>query len=224
MRGRAPGAHRPAAPLPSQRPHTIGGGTSVMKQPLIHLDGRHAVITGAGGGLGTAIAATLADAGAKVSLLDVSEPAAAATAAHVKTNGGTAAACQCDVADPEQVAEAFAWAEATFGIPDILVNNAAVNDRGPSLEITTAEWTRTLAVNLTGYFQCAQQFAKRLTGEKKTGAIVNISSIGGVSSLGRGNFSYSVSKGGVNQLTRELAVVWGPHGIRVNAVAPCQIA
>lgn len=195
-----------------------------MKQPLIDFTGRHVIVTGAAGGLGTAIAGTFAAANARVSLLDLSVADAETVAAGIKDAGGAAAARPCDVSDPGQVADAFAWAEATFGLPDILVNNAAINQRGTSLGITGEEWARTLAVDLTGYFQCAQRFAHGLTAAGASGAIVNISSIGGITALGRGNFSYGVAKAGVNQMTRELAVVWGRRGIRVNAIAPCQIA
>lgn len=199
-------------------------GEESLTRPLVDLTGRHAVITGAGAGLGRAIAETLAAAGARVSLLDISEPSAATAAAEISAGGRAAASRRCDVADPDQVAEAFGWARAEFGTPDILVNNAGVNYREPSLEITPAEWARTIAINLTGYFQCAQQFARGLTAQGRPGSIVSISSIGGVTALGRGNFSYGVTKGGINQMTRELAVAWAPRGIRVNAVAPCQIA
>jgi NAD(P)-dependent dehydrogenase (short-subunit alcohol dehydrogenase family) len=195
-----------------------------VNQPLIDFTGRHAIVTGAAGGLGTAIAKTFAAANARVSLLDLSERGTETVVAAIKEAGGTAAARQCDVSDPGQVADAFAWAEATFGVPDILINNAAINQRGTSLEITGEEWARTLAVDLTGYFHCAQRFAHGVTAAGASGAIVNISSIGGITALGRGNFSYGVAKAGVNQLTRELAVVWGRRGIRVNAIAPCQIA
>jgi len=77
-------------------------------------------------------------------------------------------------------------------------------------------------VNLTGYFLCAQAAGRRMIAAGRGGAIVNISSINGSSALGRGNLAYSVTKGGVNMLTRELAIEWAPHGIRVNAVQPCQ--
>ena len=84
----------------------------------------------------------------------------------------------------------------------------------------------TMAINLAGYFLCARRFAEQLiaAADPPQGTVVNVSSIGGSTSLGRGNFVYGVSKGGVEQLTRELAVAWAPRGIRSNAVAPCQIA
>jgi NAD(P)-dependent dehydrogenase (short-subunit alcohol dehydrogenase family) len=193
--------------------------------PIIDFAGRHAVVTGAAGGLGAAIAQALAAAGATVSLLDANGPGAELVAAGLSQAGGTAAARQCDVTNSSQVSEAFDWAADTLGVPDVLVNDAAVNHRGTSLEISGEEWAQTIAVNLTGYFHCAQRFARGLLdGAGRRGAIVNISSIGGSTALGRGNFSYGVTKGGVNQMTRELAVAWAPRGIRVNAVAPCQIA
>ena len=195
-----------------------------MTEPLPGLTGRHVVITGGAGGLGRALGDVFAGSGARISLLDLSAPDTEAVAAKINGAGGSAAGRACDVTDPEQVAAAFAWAENTFGQPDILVNNAGINKRGTSLGITEAEWDLTFAVNLKGYYSCARALAQRLIDSGQPGSIVNISSIGGVSSLGRGNFSYGITKAGVNQLTRELAVVWGRHGIRVNSVAPCQIA
>jgi NAD(P)-dependent dehydrogenase (short-subunit alcohol dehydrogenase family) len=191
--------------------------------PLVDLTGRRAVVTGAASGLGRATAQTLARIGAQVSVLDINDDGAAQTVAQIQAAGGTAAAIRCDVADPASIAAAFGQVAGSGGA-DILVNNAAVNGRGRSLEISDEEWARTLAINLTGYFLCARRFAEQLIAGGRRGAVVNVSSIGGSTSLGRGNFSYGVSKGGVEQMTRELAVVWAVHGIRVNAIAPCQIA
>ncbi len=191
--------------------------------PLVELTGRHAVVTGGAGGLGRAIAGTLAAAGARVSVLDIDADGAAAAAEQIRQAGGVADAAACDVADAGSVAAAFGHAAAS-GAPDILVNNAGVNPRAPSLEITDEVWAQTLAINLTGYFRCARQFVDRLVASGGRGAVVNVSSIGGGTALGRGNFCYGVTKGGVDQMTRELAVAWAPRGIRVNAVAPCQIA
>jgi NAD(P)-dependent dehydrogenase (short-subunit alcohol dehydrogenase family) len=191
---------------------------------LIDLTGRHAIVTGAGGGLGRAIALTLARAGASVSVLDVDEVTAQATVAAISEQGGRAACRVCDVTDRAQISAAFEAASESFGLFSILVNNAGINTHIPSLEVTPEVWDRTIAVNLTGYFACAQEFARRLTGVGAAGAVVNISSVGGQTALGRGNVSYDVTKAGVDQMTRDLAVVWAPRGIRVNAVAPCQVA
>ncbi len=208
-----------------------------MTGPLVDLAGRHAVVTGAASGLGRAVAHTLAGLGARVSVLDVNTGGAAQTVAQIRDAGGRADAISCDVADPGSIAAAFEQV-AGSGPADILVNNAGINPRAASLEITDEIWAHTMAINLAGYFLCARRFAEHLLaagaqGEVKetavketvvTGTVVNVSSIGGSTSLGRGNFVYGVSKGGVEQLTRELAVAWAPRGIRVNAVAPCQIA
>jgi NAD(P)-dependent dehydrogenase (short-subunit alcohol dehydrogenase family) len=191
--------------------------------PLVDLTGRHAVVTGAAGGLGRAVAHSLAGVGASLSVLDVNAEGAALTVSQIRAAGGSAEAISCDVADPASIAGAFEQV-AVAGPVSILVNNAAVNLRGRSLEMSGEEWAQTLAVNLTGYYLCARRFAERLIPTGGRGAVVNVSSIGGSTSLGRGNLSYGVSKAGVEQLTRELAIAWAGHGIRVNAVAPCQIA
>jgi NAD(P)-dependent dehydrogenase (short-subunit alcohol dehydrogenase family) len=219
-----------------------------MTGPLVDLAGRHAVVTGGAGGLGRAVARTLAGVGARVSVLDVNADGAAQTVAQIRDAGGRADAISCDVADPGSIAAAFGQV-AGSGPADILVNNAGINPRAASLEVTDEVWAHTMAINLAGYFLCARRFAEQLgapagpqrpadgpvadgpvadgpvgQGTVAKGTVVNVSSIGGSTSLGRGNFLYGVSKGGVEQLTRELAVAWAPRGIRVNAVAPCQIA
>jgi NAD(P)-dependent dehydrogenase (short-subunit alcohol dehydrogenase family) len=214
-----------------------------MTGPLVDLAGRHAVVTGAASGLGRAVAHTLAGVGARVSVLDVNAAGATQTVAQIRDAGGCADAISCDVADAASIAAAFEQV-AGSGPADILVNNAGINPRAASLEITDEVWVHTMAINLAGYFLCARRFAEQLiaaadpprpvdgpvtdgpvgNGPVVRGTVVNVSSIGGSTSLGRGNFVYGVSKGGVEQLTRELAVAWAPRGIRVNAVAPCQIA
>lgn len=204
-----------------------------MTGPLVDLAGRHAVVTGAASGLGRAVAHTLAGVGARVSVLDVNAAGAAQTVTQIRDAGGHADAISCDVADAGSIAAAFEQV-ARSGPADILVNNAGINPRGASLEVTDEVWAHTMAINLAGYYLCARRFAEQLiaaadprhpaAGPVVKGTVVNVSSIGGSTSLGRGNFVYGVSKGGVEQLTRELAVAWGPRGIRVNGVAPCQIA
>jgi NAD(P)-dependent dehydrogenase (short-subunit alcohol dehydrogenase family) len=204
-----------------------------MTGPLVDLAGRHAVVTGAASGLGRAVAHTLAGVGARVSVLDVNAAGAAQTVTQIRDAGGHADAISCDVADAGSIAAAFEQV-AGSGPADILVNNAGINPRGASLEVTDEVWAHTMAINLAGYYLCARRFAEQLiaaaepqrpvNGPVVKGTVVNVSSIGGSTSLGRGNFVYGVSKGGVEQLTRELAVAWAPRGIRVNGIAPCQIA
>jgi NAD(P)-dependent dehydrogenase (short-subunit alcohol dehydrogenase family) len=195
-----------------------------MSAPLVDLSGRHVVVTGGGGGLGRAIALAAVALAARVTVLDVDEAAATATVKLVEEHGGEAIGLGCDVADRDAVGVAFAAAGQAFGAPDVLVNNAAVNTRVTSRELSPESWMRTVGVNLSGYLWCAQHLAEPLITEGRPGAIVNVSSIGGSTSLGRGNIAYGITKGGVEQLTRDLAVAWAPHRIRVNAVAPCQIA
>lgn len=189
---------------------------------LFDLTDRVAVVTGAGGSLGRAIAVGLAEAGASLALLDVQPVALAATAAAVRRADRPALALPTDVASEAAVEAAFAAVEAAFGRIDILVNNAAAPvDRAVPEAFPLEAWERSLAVNLTGYFLCARAAGARMVPARR-GSIVNMSSIAGSSALGRGNFAYSVSKGGVNQLTRELAIEWAQHGIRVNAIQPAQ--
>lgn len=182
--------------------------------------GRVAVVNGGARGIGAEVCGQLAAAGTAVAVLDIDADAAAERAAGM---AGPAVGIGCDIADEDAVAKAFAEIDAALGPATVLVNNAGINLRQPPLELDLAGWHRTLAVNLTGYFLCARAAATRMI-PAGGGSIVNVSSIAGSSALGRGNLAYAVSKGGVDALTRELAVEWAGAGIRVNGVAPCQVA
>jgi NAD(P)-dependent dehydrogenase (short-subunit alcohol dehydrogenase family) len=138
--------------------------------------------------------------------------------------GRKSLAIHCDVSKPEDVDHLFSEVDRSFGRNDILINNAfAFPNRVHPDELMLEAWESTLAVSLTGYFLCAQQAIRRMLKQGTGGSIVNISSIAGATALGRGNFPYSVAKGGVNQLTKELAVEYARQGIRVNAIMPAQI-
>lgn len=190
---------------------------------LFDLTGRIAVVTGAASGLGQAIAVGLARHGASVALADVNADGLAETAATIAGNGGRALAVATDVTDEAAVEALFDRAERELGgVVDTLVNDAFVPVLGRPQDLSLADWERALSVNLTGYFVCARAAGRRMIAHGGGGAIVNMSSIGGTSGLGRGNVAYSVSKGGIVQLTRELAVEWGRYGIRVNAIQPVQ--
>jgi NAD(P)-dependent dehydrogenase (short-subunit alcohol dehydrogenase family) len=181
--------------------------------------GQVVVITGAGSGIGRVVALALAGKGARLALLDIDGRAAEAVAGEV--DGAIAVAC--DVAEHAQVEGAFALVEERLGGVDVLVNNAiAPVPRSHPEDLELERWEHSLRVNLTGYFLCAQEAGRRMIAAGNGGAIVNVSSINGSSAVGRGNFAYSVTKAGVNQMTRELAIEWAPHRIRVNAVQPCQ--
>ena len=182
-----------------------------------------AVVLGAVWGMVRATAVWLAAHKARLGVLAVAVAHAEETTTLVRRSGLDALAVECDVADPARVAAAFAAVDERFGRIDLLVNNAVIPvPRVHPEDLAPSDWQRTLDVNLTGYFLCAQAAGRRMIAAGHGGAIVNISSINGSSALGRGNLAYSVTKGGVNMLTRELAIEWAPHGIRVNAVQPCQ--
>lgn len=189
---------------------------------LFDLSGRVAVVTGAASGIGRAIAAGLARHGARVVAADINETGLAATVERILGEGGEAIAIVCDVSDEAAVARLFAGADEAYGRVDILVNDAFSPVVRASPEAFPLDvWERSIAVNLTGYFLCAREAGRRMIAQRG-GSIINLSSIAGSSGLGRGNLVYSVTKHGVNGLTRELAVEWAKHGIRVNAIQPCQ--
>ena len=203
-----------------------------LQENLFDLSGKTALITGAGanGGIGHALALGFARYGATVAVSDIDEVGAKTTVQEITDAGGRASSFVCDVSSIEQVDALFAWLDQSYGRIDILVNVPYVfPSRVRPHELKLQDWQKTLGVNLMGYFLCSQRAIQRMLaqgerGEGAGGNIVNISSIAGVSALGRGNFPYSISKAGVNQMTRELAVEYANWGIRVNAIAPAQVA
>lgn len=179
------------------------------------VDGRVAVVTGGASGIGLAAGAALAEAGARVTLMDRDLPAAEAAAAGL---AGQVEAMALDVADEAAIEAAFARLSGRLGRVDILVNNAGIAIRRPSLELSLAEWDQVVAVNMTGAFLCARAAARTMP---EGGSIVNTASIMGLSGGGLyPNISYQTTKGAIVNMTRALAVEWAPRGIRVNAVAP----
>jgi 3-oxoacyl-[acyl-carrier protein] reductase len=185
---------------------------------LPDLSGQVAIVTGAAGGLGLAIAERLASDGAAVMLADVDGAGADAAREHVAARGARARSQRTDVSDAGEVAGLIARALKEFGRLDILVSNAGIGGTYAFLDEPLEHWNRVLAVNLTGVFLCGQA-AARVMAEQRAGRIVNIASISGVRA-GSGRVAYGTAKAGVIQLTRQMALELGPLGINVNAVAP----
>jgi NAD(P)-dependent dehydrogenase (short-subunit alcohol dehydrogenase family) len=205
---------------------TAGGGTADLPIPgpaLFQLQGRVALVTGAGGDFGRNIALGLARSGARVFLTDLNEASAEATAAQVRSEGGQASSCGGDVSRPADVAAIMTRFDEAYDRLDILINNAGINPhQGRPEDFPIAVWETVLATNLTAYLMFAQAAARRMLAAGRGGSIVNVSSIASSGGMGRGNLAFGVSKAGVDQLTRELAIEWATAGIRVNAIQPCQ--
>ncbi len=189
------------------------------------LGGKVGIVTGAGRGIGRDYALALAAAGAAVVVAEVDAAAGEETAALVRDAGGRAAAVATDVTDEASVTAMAAFAAAEFGGVDFLVNNAAIwGGLRPATmtDVTLDEWTRVMNVNVTGVWLASRAVVPFMV-ERGEGVIVNQSSIGAY--MGGPNVThYATSKGAVNALTRAMARDLGPLGIRVNAVAPGQIA
>jgi len=188
---------------------------------LFDLSHRVALITGAGAGFGEAVALGFATYGCDVAAADVNLEAARRTAAKVAQLGRRSTAVGVDINSPGEITAMTESVVAGLGTIDILVNSAGISHHRPALELPVADWDRVLDVNLRGTFLCCQA-AGRIMAAKQKGSIINFSSIAGVVGVGRGNNAYCASKGGVNALTKQLAIEWASVGIRVNAIAPCQ--
>jgi len=184
------------------------------------IDGERAVVTGAGKGLGRIAALTLAEAGARVAVLDLDPETAAATAAEIGKLGGEARAWTCDVGDEAQVDAVFAEVADAFGGIDILINNAGTARREAAESMPTATWDLLLRVNQSSVFYCTRAAARSMLANGH-GAVVNVASIMGVTGGGyHPNLAYHATKGAVVNMTRSLAAEWGRRGVRVNAIAP----
>jgi NAD(P)-dependent dehydrogenase (short-subunit alcohol dehydrogenase family) len=179
---------------------------------------RALLVTGAGGGLGASIAAAAADAGWFVGVLDRDESAATRTAQAL---GDAAVPLVADTTDEDAVETALDHLAAAAGrpAPDGAVCNAGIVRFGPLLDASLAEWRTVVDVNLTGTFVTARAVARRLAAAGTPGAIVTVTSMNGVAP-GPNAGAYGATKAGVARLTQQMALEWGPLGIRVNAVAP----
>ncbi len=189
------------------------------REAAIDLSGKLAIVTGAGRGIGAAIAEEFARSGADLVIADINDDSARKIAEKIQHMGRKALAVKTDVASPADVDRLFGTVQAKFAGVDILVNNTGIWFRKPFLEISDSEWDQVLSVNLKGTFMCSQRAARMMTA-KQTGSIINIASHAGIYySRGQG-VHYAASKAAIIQLTRVLAFELGPFGIRINAIAP----
>ncbi len=184
------------------------------------LAGRRALVTGGGSGIGRAAALRLAEEGALVAVVDKRAEIGEATAEAIRNDGGVAIAIACDVADEDAVEAAVAQTVESLGGLDSLFANAGTAGAGWIHELALEDWDKVLRVNLTGVFLCAKHALRPML-DAGGGAVVTTGSIASlVIGAGGSAASYAASKGGVLQLTRQIAVDYGEKGIRANCVCP----
>lgn len=182
------------------------------------LEGRNAVVTGAGSGIGRAIAIRLASAGARVAVVDIDSASAAAVCTEIAERGGSASSYELDVSDFDAVQSAFERIAGDLGGVDVLVNNAGITRDNLIIRMSSDDWDRVLAVNLKGAFNCIRAAARTMMRERR-GRIVNVSSIIGLSG-NAGQANYAASKAGLIALTKSVAKELGSRGVTANAIAP----
>jgi NAD(P)-dependent dehydrogenase (short-subunit alcohol dehydrogenase family) len=189
---------------------------------LFDLSQKIAVVSGAASGMGKASAVALAAHGATVLMLDRNEEGLAATAEEIAAAGGRAVPRVHDTSSVEAAARLFDWIDAEYGRVDFLANVAGESIMADPLAITPEQIRQVLENLVVGRFAHCRQAACRMI-RQGGGSIVNIGSIGGMTSLGRGHIAYAMAMGAVAQMTRELSTEWAARGVRVNAILPAQV-
>jgi NAD(P)-dependent dehydrogenase (short-subunit alcohol dehydrogenase family) len=189
-----------------------------MGDRLFDLSGKVAIVTGSGRGLGSVMADGLGAAGAAVVTCSRTLAEAEQTAGRIRDAGGSAIAVHADTGDRTSAEALVASAVREFGHVDVLVNNAGIDRIEPAEEVSDENLLTVMATNLVGYFHCAQAAGRHMLA-RGGGSIINVSSIAGLVGIA-GLTSYSISKGGVDQMTRVMALEWATRGVRVNAIAP----
>ncbi len=184
---------------------------------------RTAFVTGATQGLGAALALRLAQDGYDVAVSGTKRANLDSTIAALKANNARVVAVQLDLRSQDSTGQAMALVVREFGELDVLVNNAGITTRSLAVDTTREEWQAIIDVNLTGTFFMSQQMGRHLIAQKRAGCIVNLSSTHGLIGFAQRS-AYGVSKAGISQMTRMLAIEWAAHRIRVNAVAPGTVA
>ena len=192
-------------------------GESALKPRTF--DGVAVLVTGGGTGLGKAIALEFARLGADIVIASRKEDHLSSGREAIEAIGAKVAAVSCDIRDPEDVARAFDAATEAFGLPQVLVNNAAANFPVPAEDLSANGWRTVVDITLNGTFFCSREFGRRHLAAGTPGSIINI----GASYAWTGGAGYAHSaaaKAGVKNMTETLAVEWGPYGIQVNALVP----
>ena len=189
------------------------------------LENRVAIVTGGAKGIGLAISRRFAEQGARVVIADIDE-AAGSRAVEAIGTAGPVRSVRCDVGERADAEHLVAMTVEAWGSVDVLVNNAGIVHAADFLDVTEADFDRVLRINLKGAFLVGQAAARQMVAQVKAGgppgAIVNMSSVNAVFAIPN-QVPYSVSKGGINQLTKVMALALAPHGIRVNAIGPGSI-
>lgn len=200
---------------------TDAGSGSAGSAPWLGLSGRVCVVSGAGSGIGAAVAQALVEQGAQVALLDRDAAAVHAVADRLGRAGAKVLALECDISDEAAVAAAAQQVRAQLGPVEGLINNAGMLRSGGLDRVSLSEWNAVLSVNLTGYLLCSREFGRDMLA-RGSGSIVHIASVSGLHPQTRSG-AYSASKAGVLLMSRQLAAEWGPHGVRSNAICPGMI-
>ena len=188
-------------------------------KPMRRFEGQVVIVTGAGHGIGRAVAERFATEGGQVVLNDIDRERATEVTRAIDAAGGAAISVVGDIVETSTVDELFSVTLERFGPVDVLVNNAGlIHMARHFLEADEAWWDRVLGVNLRAAFVCSLR-AARLMARRRSGVIINMSS-GGATRAHRGNVAYDASKGGIEAMTRAMALDLAPYGVRVNAVVP----